>query len=145
VALGGVFLLFFRFSAVSIIPQWLSILLYLGMNNRSVGGRSSETLSPHRHGHEHKQDIFWDLAHGCNFNGCIYNEKEVVRLIYLTQYMIQGFVTHLSLSSFLLTQQSPQPKTTHGSRDTSKQARYYPPFTALNCLQPYIDHPNSFP
>jgi hypothetical protein len=46
VALGQIFLKVFLFSPVNIIPPWLSTLIYnLGMNNTSVGGRSSETYS----------------------------------------------------------------------------------------------------
>jgi hypothetical protein len=50
VALGQVFLRVLRFSPVNIILLWLSILIYnLGVNNRPIGGRSSETISPHWH------------------------------------------------------------------------------------------------
>jgi hypothetical protein len=46
VTLGQVLLRALRFPPVSIIPRWLSILVYnLGMNNEPVRGRSSETLS----------------------------------------------------------------------------------------------------
>jgi hypothetical protein len=42
--LGEAFSYFFGFPPVNIIPQWLSAVIYrLGMNNRPVGGRSSET------------------------------------------------------------------------------------------------------
>jgi hypothetical protein len=45
VALGQVFLRVLRLSRVNIIPPWLSILIYhLRINNRPVGGCSSETL-----------------------------------------------------------------------------------------------------
>jgi hypothetical protein len=40
---GTGFSLSSSFSPVSIIPLRLSILIYLGMNKRSVSGRSSET------------------------------------------------------------------------------------------------------
>jgi hypothetical protein len=43
VALGQVTIRVLRFSAVSIIPPWLSTRIYLGMNNSPVVGRSSET------------------------------------------------------------------------------------------------------
>jgi hypothetical protein len=44
VALGQVFLRVLKFSPVIIIPLWLSILIYhLGINNRPIGGCSSET------------------------------------------------------------------------------------------------------
>jgi hypothetical protein len=46
VALGQVYLRVLRFSPVNIIPPSLSVLVYrLGMNNRPIGGRSSETSS----------------------------------------------------------------------------------------------------
>jgi hypothetical protein len=46
VALGQIFLRVLRFSPVSIIPLWISLLIYhLGLYNRHVGGRSSETSS----------------------------------------------------------------------------------------------------
>jgi hypothetical protein len=32
-----------EFYLPDIIPPWLSMLIYLGTNNRPVGGRSSET------------------------------------------------------------------------------------------------------
>jgi hypothetical protein len=35
----------FRFSTVSIIPPWLSVLIVCGMNSRPIGGCSSETQS----------------------------------------------------------------------------------------------------
>jgi hypothetical protein len=38
-----------EFSSVIIIPPWLSITW--GMNNRPVGGRSSETVPQQRHHH----------------------------------------------------------------------------------------------
>jgi hypothetical protein len=48
VALGQGFLRVLRFSPVSMIPLWLSILVcHLGDENRSVGGRSSETFTLH--------------------------------------------------------------------------------------------------
>jgi hypothetical protein len=35
----------------------VSVLIYhLGMNNRPVGGRSSETVSPHRHEQQQQQE-----------------------------------------------------------------------------------------
>jgi hypothetical protein len=44
VSLRQVFLRVFQFLLVSIIPQWLSMLIVTwGMNSRPVGGRSSET------------------------------------------------------------------------------------------------------
>jgi hypothetical protein len=45
VALGQVYLQVLRFSQASIIPPWLSILIYHldVLKNKSVGGRSSET------------------------------------------------------------------------------------------------------
>jgi hypothetical protein len=50
VALGQVFFFLFLGSPVSIIPPWLSILVYyLGDKKKSVGGCSSETLSHHIH------------------------------------------------------------------------------------------------
>jgi hypothetical protein len=46
VELVPAFLQVLRFSPADIIPPWLSILIHhLWMNNRSVGGRSSETWS----------------------------------------------------------------------------------------------------
>jgi hypothetical protein len=46
VALGHDLLRVLRLSPVDIIPPWLFVLIYhLGMNNRLVGGRSSETWS----------------------------------------------------------------------------------------------------
>jgi hypothetical protein len=46
VALGLVFLQFLRFSSVNIIPTGLHThIFHLGMNNRPVGGHSSETYS----------------------------------------------------------------------------------------------------
>jgi len=44
VVLGHGFLRVLLFSSVNIIPLWLSIFI-CGMNNRPVGGRSSETSS----------------------------------------------------------------------------------------------------
>jgi hypothetical protein len=49
VALGQVFLRILRLSLVNIVPPWLSRLIIWGMNYRPVGGRSSDTVSPHRH------------------------------------------------------------------------------------------------
>jgi nitrate reductase gamma subunit len=44
VVLGHVLLRVLRLSPVNSIPPWLFVLIYhLGMNNRLVGGRSSET------------------------------------------------------------------------------------------------------
>jgi magnesium-transporting ATPase (P-type) len=54
VTMGQVFFRVLWFFPVSVIPSWLSILIYhLGMNNRPDAGRSSETVSPHRHEQQH--------------------------------------------------------------------------------------------
>jgi hypothetical protein len=46
-------------SPVDIIPPWLSMLVYhLGMNSMPVGGRSSETVSPHRYEQHHSVITF---------------------------------------------------------------------------------------
>jgi hypothetical protein len=46
VALGKVFFRVLQLSPVNIIPPWLTMFIYhQGMNNRPVGGRSSETSS----------------------------------------------------------------------------------------------------
>jgi hypothetical protein len=43
-----------EFSSVDNIPPWLSMLIcHWGMNKRSVGGRSSDVVSPYRHDHHH--------------------------------------------------------------------------------------------
>jgi small-conductance mechanosensitive channel len=50
VALGQVSVRVHRVSPVSVITLWLFILIYhLGDEQYAVGGRSSETVSPHRH------------------------------------------------------------------------------------------------
>jgi hypothetical protein len=50
VALGQVFLRVLRDSPVNIIPPWFSTQYVIwGMRNRPVRGRSSETVSYHRH------------------------------------------------------------------------------------------------
>jgi hypothetical protein len=49
IALGQVRLQVFRFYSINFIPLWFSVLIHhLEINNRPVGGRSSETSSSHR-------------------------------------------------------------------------------------------------
>jgi hypothetical protein len=45
VALGQAFLRVLRFSPLSVVPPWLSVLIYLGMNIKPFCGRSSYTIS----------------------------------------------------------------------------------------------------
>jgi hypothetical protein len=63
VALKEVLLRGLRFSPVSIIPPWLTILVYyLGDESRLIGGRGSETFSPQQHEHEQQQIHFYQAV-----------------------------------------------------------------------------------